>query len=126
MVLPGRIELTTSPLPRECSTTELRQRWAASEDVALWVPQAPSSLPQGGKACKRCRLYGSRARALLAVPTVLFCANEPSSKGSQPAPEAPVRGAARKSQAPQGADQRPRHRETCEGHRHASRFCRND
>ncbi len=26
MVLPGRIELTTSPLPRECSTTELRQR----------------------------------------------------------------------------------------------------
>ena len=26
MVLPGRIELTTSPLPRGCSTTELRQR----------------------------------------------------------------------------------------------------
>ena len=26
MVLPVRIELTTSPLPRECSTTELRQR----------------------------------------------------------------------------------------------------
>ena len=26
MVLPGRIELPTSPLPRECSTTELRQR----------------------------------------------------------------------------------------------------
>src|SRR6202035_1700199 len=25
VVLPGRIELTTSPLPRECSTTELRQ-----------------------------------------------------------------------------------------------------
>jgi hypothetical protein len=25
MVLPVRIELTTSPLPRECSTTELRQ-----------------------------------------------------------------------------------------------------
>ncbi len=29
LVLPVRIELTTSPLPRECSTTELRQRdWA--------------------------------------------------------------------------------------------------
>jgi hypothetical protein len=29
-VLPERIELSTSPLPRECSTTELRQRpvWA--------------------------------------------------------------------------------------------------
>jgi hypothetical protein len=25
-VLPDRIELSTSPLPRECSTTELRQR----------------------------------------------------------------------------------------------------
>jgi hypothetical protein len=25
MVLPDRIELSTSPLPRECSTTELRQ-----------------------------------------------------------------------------------------------------
>jgi hypothetical protein len=26
LVLPERIELSTSPLPRECSTTELRQR----------------------------------------------------------------------------------------------------
>ena len=26
LVLPVRIELTTSPLPRECSTTELRQQ----------------------------------------------------------------------------------------------------
>jgi hypothetical protein len=31
MVLPVRIELTTSPLPRGCSTTELRQRPAARE-----------------------------------------------------------------------------------------------
>jgi hypothetical protein len=35
MVLPVRIELTTSPLPRGCSTTELRQRRAAEEIV--WV-----------------------------------------------------------------------------------------
>src|SRR5262249_55216508 len=28
LVLPDRIELSTSPLPRECSTTELRQRAA--------------------------------------------------------------------------------------------------
>ncbi len=27
MVLPERFELSTSPLPRECSTPELRQRW---------------------------------------------------------------------------------------------------
>ena len=31
LVLPVRIELTTSPLPRECSTTELRQRRAGCE-----------------------------------------------------------------------------------------------
>ena len=29
MVLPDRIELSTSPLPRECSTTELRQQMLA-------------------------------------------------------------------------------------------------
>ena len=29
MVLPDRIELSTSPLPMECSTTELRQRFAS-------------------------------------------------------------------------------------------------
>ena len=29
LVLPDRIELSTSPLPRECSTTELRQRRGA-------------------------------------------------------------------------------------------------
>src|SRR4051812_27412557 len=33
MVLPGRIELTTSPLPRECSTTELRQRRSAVWEI---------------------------------------------------------------------------------------------
>ena len=37
MVLPVRIELTTSPLPRECSTTELRQRAA----VGPRAPQMP-------------------------------------------------------------------------------------
>src|SRR5262249_15872186 len=31
MVLPDRIELSTSPLPRECSTTELRQRAPAKQ-----------------------------------------------------------------------------------------------
>jgi hypothetical protein len=32
MVLPDRIELSTSPLPRGCSTTELRQRPLASRE----------------------------------------------------------------------------------------------
>jgi hypothetical protein len=34
-VLPVRIELTTSPLPRECSTTELRQ---LRRDPEKWKP----------------------------------------------------------------------------------------
>ena len=36
MVLPGRFELPASPLPRECSTPELRQRLAGflSESLA--------------------------------------------------------------------------------------------
>ena len=38
LVLPERIELSTSPLPRECSTTELRQRRAA--DVAKLAPRS--------------------------------------------------------------------------------------
>jgi hypothetical protein len=34
LVLPVRIELTTSPLPRECSTTELRQQARANARVS--------------------------------------------------------------------------------------------
>jgi hypothetical protein len=33
MVLPDRIELSTSPLPRECSTTELRQQASNRESA---------------------------------------------------------------------------------------------
>jgi hypothetical protein len=33
MVLPDRIELSTSPLPMECSTTELRQHAPARESA---------------------------------------------------------------------------------------------
>ena len=50
LVLPDRIELSTSPLPRECSTTELRQqtggaRWRVANGV-------PRLLPQPGRARK--------------------------------------------------------------------------
>ena len=47
LVLPVRIELTTSPLPRGCSTTELRQRRATRFTEKL--PRTPRSLPQGQK-----------------------------------------------------------------------------
>src|SRR5262245_45596134 len=41
MVLPGRIELTTSPLPRGCSTTELRQHreWAYDAEADANQPR---------------------------------------------------------------------------------------
>jgi hypothetical protein len=39
MVLPDRIELSTSPLPMECSTTELRQHARES------APRAPTGVP---------------------------------------------------------------------------------
>src|SRR5215217_4148134 len=96
MVLPGRIELTTSPLPRECSTTELRQRWAASENVALWVPQAPNSLPQGAKRCKRSSFPAERETFVHCAGSPIYAYEQPS-KGTRrghTAPEAAGRGAA--------------------------------
>ena len=38
MVLPDRIELSTSPLPMECSTTELRQHTRGSPESAVKAP----------------------------------------------------------------------------------------
>src|ERR1700716_3178914 len=53
MVLPDRIELSTSPLPMECSTTELRQH---ATDAGIG-PKGPCkvrrSLPQGHWPRKR-------------------------------------------------------------------------
>ena len=44
MVLPVRIELTTSPLPRGCSTTELRQRRAGCENRGRWKTAASAAI----------------------------------------------------------------------------------
>ncbi len=50
MVLPDRIELSTSPLPRECSTTELRQR----REGALTSPfEAARTMPHAARRFKR-------------------------------------------------------------------------
>ena len=46
MVLPDRIELSTSPLPMECSTTELRQH-ARETESAQEAPTGGRFLPQG-------------------------------------------------------------------------------
>ena len=46
MVLPDRIELSTSPLPMECSTTELRQH-------ARYRGNRPKRPPQAGGSCHK-------------------------------------------------------------------------
>jgi hypothetical protein len=59
MVLPDRIELSTSPLPMECSTTELRQHalvrtGALNQGIGRKrLHKAGRSLPQGQDARKR-------------------------------------------------------------------------
>src|SRR5947207_3228941 len=58
MVLPDRIELSTSPLPMECSTTELRQH-AGARESAIAVPPGGRSLPQGHRPRKRGTARGS-------------------------------------------------------------------
>src|SRR5436853_4213606 len=47
LVLPVRIELTTSPLPRGCSTTELRQHLRGTDAGGARPPKLARSLPQG-------------------------------------------------------------------------------
>ena len=51
LVLPGGIEPTTSPLPRECSTTELRQRLAflRADTCHRWTGFATPSLDGFGQ-----------------------------------------------------------------------------
>src|ERR1700738_4394459 len=53
LVLPDRIELSTSPLPMECSTTELRQHALDQENRPKRPLQGGRSLPQGPRMRKR-------------------------------------------------------------------------
>jgi hypothetical protein len=46
VVLPQRFELWTSPLPRECSTPELRQLIASTTGVGS-LPLSGGTMPQG-------------------------------------------------------------------------------
>ena len=53
MVLPDRIELSTSPLPMECSTTELRQHAPDTRIGPMDPYRAGRSLPQAPRLRKR-------------------------------------------------------------------------
>jgi hypothetical protein len=55
LVLPDRIELSTSPLPMECSTTELRQRARYLRGIG------PNGRPLGGRFLPQGPLWRKRA-----------------------------------------------------------------
>src|SRR5689334_22428675 len=90
LVLPDRIELSTSPLPRECSTTELRQqardhhkenRPGRRGAGGRFLPQGPPRRKQGGAALPPAKLLkstssgGTRACLPGSMP---FCRLQPS------------------------------------------------
>ncbi len=62
LVLPVRIELTTSPLPRECSTTELRQQLRVSTSGR--PGRAPASAKRGDPCHKGHRRASARLNPL--------------------------------------------------------------
>jgi hypothetical protein len=69
MVLPDRIELSTSPLPMECSTTELRQHAPDHENRPKGPLKAGRSLPQGARLRKRgTPLWDAKNRQIGAEP----------------------------------------------------------
>ena len=53
LVLPERIELSTSPLPRECSTTELRQRRVPKPALREFKKDTPPGFDWQGEAPSR-------------------------------------------------------------------------
>ena len=58
MVLQERIELSTSPLPRECSTTELLQHLRlAAQETSGFLPQQAGQGKAGEAAQKRSRPF---------------------------------------------------------------------
>jgi hypothetical protein len=69
MVLPDRIELSTSPLPMECSTTELRQHAPDHGNRPKGPFKAGRSLPQGARLRKRgTPLWDAKNRQIGAEP----------------------------------------------------------
>jgi hypothetical protein len=64
MVLPVRIELTTSALPRMRSTTELRQH-VSGEGPRLWPPRAQTVKEKGMDAKEKAERLAAALRANL-------------------------------------------------------------
>src|SRR5215813_667927 len=77
MVLPDRIELSTSPLPRECSTTELRQRKTGgrrpgpSNGAESAIRESPA---QGSRRRRKGRKFATAAPGLAPGTSLGRCA----------------------------------------------------
>ena len=82
LVLPVRIELTTSPLPRECSTTEQRQRRPRRTDRLPWryAQSGGKQRPRRGDVCHSGRLAARRMRG---CPTT-YHGSDAASRGDRP------------------------------------------
>ena len=135
VVLPVRIELTTSPLPRGCSTTELRQRQAGGEKAGCAsAEKARRSLPQGRRGRKHSQSVWYRSLCSR-WPAVVVSAHERTARGFRSrasqargkgqAPTSAWRGPAGESQAAQGASQGPRRVRRRRDRRKTPRFRRN-
>lgn len=71
MVLLDRIELSTSPLPRECSTTELQQqRGTGSYRLCRWV-----ATPLGEKRRRTRPGGGQSSRWIFSIRSCRSCAS---------------------------------------------------
>ena len=96
MVLPGRIELPTSPLPRECSTTELRQRtlcFRRADTCHRRLPGATPSLDGGRVRPENCGMTAKKTsseerKERLARALKRNIARRKAQAGSRPKPAA--------------------------------------
>ena len=138
LVLPVRIELTTSPLPRECSTTELRQRRAGCElrrdaaaNAAILAIRATAA--QAAVGTRQASLSGPSVGLPSRCPASYLARHGRSSQAhaeGKPA-AASRRGIAGEPQAPQGPGERARKRARDrpqgrpQGRRQVPRFRRN-
>src|ERR1700730_18405395 len=97
MVLPDRIELSTSPLPMECSTTELRQH-AGIRESAQKGPTKAADPCHKAPSCASARAapgvikMRQNQRGTPAYASIGSVAGRSGSRFPRPAPPAPLSG----------------------------------
>jgi hypothetical protein len=83
MVLQERIELSTSPLPRECSTTELLQHLKGAAPRSVGLTAIASEPRQGGAkrltAASALPIWGTTRGLQVFAADACFCQHGPQS-----------------------------------------------